>query len=132
MVSTFNTAYGSTGKVANPAWSAEQGKMTFSLSLLAPENLVSRDRFGRPYPCQPAHFHTRTQSGPDSRDSFRFLRRPPHITSTAIGLVVSLPGDTTAYRRYLLPRVHWRRSSSPFPTPTILLILLLVCSCCCW
>ena len=79
--------------------------------------------------------HTRTQSGPNSRDSFRFLRRPSHITSTAIGLVLSLPGDTIAYRRCLLPRVHWHRSSSPFPTPTILLILLLVlivCSCCCW
>ena len=29
--------------------------MSFSLSLFAPVNLVSRDRFGRPVPCQPAY-----------------------------------------------------------------------------
>ena len=31
------------------------GKMNISLSLFAPEILVSRDRFGRPVPRQPAH-----------------------------------------------------------------------------
>ena len=47
------------GKVANPArgqlnremW----GKMDISLSLFAPENLVSQDVFGSPVPRQPAH-----------------------------------------------------------------------------
>ena len=35
------------GKVANP------GKNNISVSSFAPENLVSRDRFGRPVPRQP-------------------------------------------------------------------------------
>ena len=37
------------------SWSAEQGKMFFPLSPSAIENLVSRGRFGRPVPRQPAH-----------------------------------------------------------------------------
>ena len=38
-------------------------KMNISLSAFAPENLVSRDGFGRPVPRQPAHLHTRAESG---------------------------------------------------------------------
>ena len=38
-------------KVANPA----RGQLNISLSLFAPENLVSRDEFGHPVPREPAH-----------------------------------------------------------------------------
>ena len=43
--------------IANPArgkLNREKGDIT--LSSFAPENLVSRERFGRPAPCQPTHF----------------------------------------------------------------------------
>ena len=44
------------GKVANPARGrVKRGKLLFSLSPLAPGNLVSRDGFGRPLPRQAAH-----------------------------------------------------------------------------
>ena len=43
------------GKVANPARGQLNREMDISLSPFAPENLVSRDGFGRPLPCQPAH-----------------------------------------------------------------------------
>ena len=44
------------GKVANPARGQlnREKKSIFSLSQLAPENLVSRDWFGRPVPRHPA------------------------------------------------------------------------------
>ena len=37
--------------------------MNISLSPFAPENFVSRDRFGSPVPRQPAHLHTQAESG---------------------------------------------------------------------
>ena len=44
-------------KVANPArGQLRTGKIMFPLSPFAPENLVSREGFGRPVPRQPAHF----------------------------------------------------------------------------
>ena len=44
------------GKVPNPArGQLNGGKRNFSLSPFAPENLVSRDGFGRPVPRHPAH-----------------------------------------------------------------------------
>ena len=47
------------GKVANPArGQLNIGEMIFSLSAFAPENLVSRDGFGSPAPCQSAHLDT--------------------------------------------------------------------------
>ena len=46
------------------------GKHNISLSAFAPENLVSRDGFGSPVPCQPAHLHTQAESGTYSRDCF--------------------------------------------------------------
>ena len=55
------------------------GKMIIPLSPYVPENLVSRDRFTRPVPRQPAHLHTQTESGAYSRDSSRFPRRRPFI-----------------------------------------------------
>ena len=39
------------------------GKMNISLSPFAPETLISRDGFGSPVPCQPAHLHTQAESG---------------------------------------------------------------------
>ena len=58
------------GKVANPARGQLNRKnYVFSLSAFAPENLVSRDGFGRSVPRQPAYLHTHhTESGAYSRD----------------------------------------------------------------
>ena len=53
--------------------------MNISLPPFAPENLVSRDGFGRPVPCQPAHLHIQAESGAYLRDSSRFPRRRPLI-----------------------------------------------------
>ena len=53
--------------------------MYVSLSPFAPENLVSRDRFGSPVPRQPAHLHTQAESGVYLRDSFRFPGWRPYI-----------------------------------------------------
>ena len=75
--------------VAHALDSAEQGKYVFPVPF-APENLVSRDRFGRPVPRQPAHYPH--ESDVYSRDSSRFARRRPHIPPTAIGSVPSLSG----------------------------------------
>ena len=71
-------------KVANPAISSGQLKRKsyiFPCPPFAPENyLVSRDRFGRPVPRQPAHSpHSKAESGAYSRDSSRFARRRPFI-----------------------------------------------------
>ena len=53
------------GKVANPA--AARGQLNredeYFLSVFAPENLVSRDGFGRSVPRHPAHLHTQAESG---------------------------------------------------------------------
>ena len=61
------------GQVANPA------RDQLNMSPFAPENLVSRDKFGRPVPRQPAHLHTQPESGAYLRDSSRFPRRRPFI-----------------------------------------------------
>ena len=54
------------------------GKSNISLSPLALDKLVSsRDGFGSPAPCQPAHFHTQAGSGAYLRDFSRFPRRRP-------------------------------------------------------
>ena len=50
------------------------GKNNISLSPFAPENLVSREGFGSPVPCQPAYLHTQAESGVYLRDSSRFPR----------------------------------------------------------
>ena len=47
------------GKVANPARGQLNRENNIPLSPCVPENLVSRDRRGRPLPRQPAHLHTR-------------------------------------------------------------------------
>ena len=54
-------------------------EINICLSAFAPENLVSRDRFGNPIPRQPAHRHTQVESGAYLRDSSRVPRRRPSI-----------------------------------------------------
>ena len=81
-----------------------------------PENLVSRDGFGSPFPRQPAHLHTRAESGAYLRDSSRVPRRLPYIyfkPPYAIGSVPSLSGRAIAHRRRSLPRVRRHRASEP-------------------
>ena len=102
------------GKVANPASGQLNRENNIPLSPCVPENLVSRDGFSRPVPCQPAHPHTQAESGAYLRDSSRVSRRrpfmkPPH----AIGLVPSLSGHAIAYRWRSLPRVRRHRASKP-------------------
>ena len=65
------------GKVANPARGQLNRENEHSLSPCVPENLVSRDGFSRPVPRQPAHLHTRAESGAYLRDSSRVPRRRP-------------------------------------------------------
>ena len=79
------------------------GKMIFSLSPSAPENLVSREGFGSLVPRQPAHLHIQAESGaylptgflPRSEATSIYLcSKPPY----AIGSVPSLSRHATAYR----------------------------------
>ena len=55
------------------------GKITFSLSPFAPENLISRDGFGSPVQHQPGYLHTQADEGAYLRDSSRVPRRRPFI-----------------------------------------------------
>ena len=81
--SALSAEYGSTGYGCQSClWSAEQGKMIFSLSPFTPENLVSRDGFSRPVPREPAYSSHSAESGAYSRNFSRFRRRPP-FTYTA-------------------------------------------------
>ena len=102
------------GKVANPARGQLNRKNNIPLSPCVPENLVSRDGFSRPVPRQPAHLHTRAESGAYLRDSSRVPRphpimKPPY----AIGSVPSLSGHAITYRWRSLPRVCRHRASKP-------------------
>ena len=67
------------GKVANPARGQMNRENNIPLSPCVPENLVSRDRFSRPVPRQPAHLHTQAKSGAYLRDSSRVPRRRPFM-----------------------------------------------------
>ena len=91
--------------------------MNVSLSPFAPENLFSRDGFGSPVPCQPAHLHIQAESGAYLRDSSRFPRRRPFIYlnrhTYVIGSVPSLSGHAIAYRWRSLPKVRRHRASNP-------------------
>ena len=65
-------------EVANPARGRQlnrENEKNIYLSPFAPENLVSRDRFGSPVPRQPAHLHTQAEPGGYLRDSSRVPRR---------------------------------------------------------
>ena len=86
--------------------------MIFSLSPFAPDNLVSRDRFGRPVPRQTAHLHTNLVLAHGIPPAFRggvHLFIPPYVT----GSVPSLSGHAIAYRWRSLPRVRRYTASSP-------------------
>ena len=90
------------GKVANPAHGQLNRENEFSLSLCAPENLVSRDGFSRPVPRQPANspYILRlnlvfTHGIPsDFRAAPIYLYKQPY----PIGSVPSLSGHAIAYR----------------------------------
>ena len=89
-------------------------KMNISLSPFAPENLVSRDRFGSPVLRQPAILHIQAGSGayiipPEFRRPLIIYFKPPY----AIGSVPSLSGHAIAYRWRSLPRVRRPRASKP-------------------
>ena len=86
------------------------GKIDISTSLLAPENLVTRDGFGSPVPRQPAHLHTQAESGAYLRDSSRVPRRVHLFFWTTILHRVS-PEFT--YRWLSPPRVHLLRANKP-------------------
>ena len=88
--------------------------MYIPLSPYVPENLVSRDRFSRPVPRQPAHLHTQAESGAYLRDSSRVPRWRPFMKPPyAIGSVPSLSGHAISYRWRSLPRVRRHRVSKP-------------------
>ena len=102
------------GKVANPARGQLNRENEHSPVPCVPENLVSRDGFSRPVPRQPAHLHTRAESGAYVRDSSRVPRRRPILKPpNAIGSVPSLSGHASAYRWRSLPRVRRHRGSKP-------------------
>ena len=101
------------GKVANPARDQLNREIDYSLSAFAPENLISRDGFGSPVPCQPDHLHTRAGSGAYLRDSSRVPRRRPFIyfkPPYAIGSVPSISGREIAF-----DGVHYRESAGTGP-----------------
>ena len=86
--------------------------MNIPLSPCVPENLVSRDGFSRPVPCQPDHLHTQAESGAYLRDSSRVPRQHPFMKPPyATGSVPSLSGHPIAYRWRTLPRVRRHRAS---------------------
>ena len=117
--------------------------MISSLSPFAPEDLVSRDGFGSPVPRQPAHLHTRAESGAYLRDSSRGPRRRPffflsrHTPSgqsrvyrvtqwRTDGVHCREPAGTgpvnlkVVLNGCCLGRAPWTKYYSPlFPTPTI-------------
>ena len=111
--------------------------MNIPLSPYVPENLVSRDGFSRPVPRQPAHLHTRAESGAYLRDSSRVPRRRPFIYCKppyAIGSVPSLSGHAIAYRWRSLPRVRRHRASKPQGSSERIIMLpwhVTLCVCVC-
>ena len=78
MIITYSKSKDQLGKVANPAMIVVSLKENnnISLSPFAPENLVSRDGFDSPVPCQLALLHTQAESGAYLRDFSRFPRCP--------------------------------------------------------
>ena len=84
MVGTFSRVW------INRLWLpilSSTAKNKFSLSLSAPENLLSREGVGRPAPrVSLLNLRTRAESGAYSQNSSRFTRRHPFIY-TAIAMV---------------------------------------------
>ena len=66
---TYSKSLDQPGKVASPVRGQLNREMNISLSAFVPENLVSRDGFGRPVPRQPAHLHTQAEFGAYLRNS---------------------------------------------------------------
>ena len=89
------------------------GKSSVSLSLFAPENLVSRDSFGSPVPRQPAHLHTQAESYAYLRDPSRFPRRRPFISLNRH----TPSGQSRVYRitQMRTDRVHCQESTGTGP-----------------
>ena len=114
---TYSKSMDQPGKVANAARrQLKRENEYFAVSSFAPENLVSRDKFGSPVPHESAHLYARAESSAYLRDPSRVLRRcpfvylkPPH----AIGPVPSLSGHAIAYRWRSLPKVRRHRPSKP-------------------
>ena len=83
------------------SWSGGTRKNNISLSLSAPDNLVSRNGFGSPVPRQPAHLHIQDEPGAYLlRGSSRVPRQCSYIYLKplyAIGSVPSLWGHAIAY-----------------------------------
>ena len=96
---------------------SRKGKVIISLQAFAPENLVSRDGFGSPVPCQSAHLHTQAESRAHNlRDSSRVPRWRSYIyvkPSYAIGSVPTLSGHTITYRWRSPLKVCLHRASKP-------------------
>ena len=116
MVITYSESMDQPGKVANPARGQLNREIDISLSLFAPENLVSRDVFGSFVQRQPAHLHNQAESSAYLRDSSRFPRRRPFIYSnrhTPSGRYRVYRGYAIAYRWRPLPRVRRHRASKP-------------------
>ena len=68
---TYSKSMNQPGKVANPARGhLNREKMIISKSAFVPENLVSRERFGRSIPRQPVNIYTQAARGAYLRDSF--------------------------------------------------------------
>ena len=89
------------------------GKMFFSLSPFASENLISRDGFGSLIPRQLAHFHTQAESGAYLRDPSRVPRPRPFIYLNG-----HTPSDRSRVYRVTQLRadgVHCRESAGTGP-----------------
>ena len=93
----------------------DAGKINFPLSPFGPENLVSRNRFGRPVPRQRCSFSTLRLNLVLAYGILLAFRDGVHlfIPSTTIGSVPRLSGHAIAYRWRSLPRV--RRHSAVCP-----------------
>ena len=126
------------GKVANPARGQVNRKVSISLSLFAPENLVSRNGFGSPVLRHPFIYRTQAESYAYLRDSaaasIYFCQLPYAIGQSRVYRVMQLRTDgvhcreSTGTRPVLkvvpngccIGRSAWTNSyASLFPTPTI-------------
>ena len=92
------------------------GKMNIFSSAFAPEDLISRDGFGSPVPCQPDHLLTQAESGAYVRGSCRVPRRRlfPYLKPPYSEIRQSrscLSGHAIVYRWRSLPRVRRHRAS---------------------
>ena len=87
--------------------------MIFSLPSFAPENLVSRDRFGSPVCSSPCSGWSwcllMTRFLPSSTAASIYLFKPPY----AIGSDPSLSGHAIAYRWCSLPKARRHRACKP-------------------